>query len=180
MSKAKNIVYLALIPQKTFADVGGDWSKRHLMKMSAAVTIQLPSERFSIFTEDNVTDLIASLCNANVVIGYGNCNFDFPILEGYGARLQNVPALDLFQYIADQSGLQIPLQAALEGTFRISSESGGLDKIGYWKTGRTAKVIESCMNQAHNIRRLHLYGQQHGRIFFISVDKGRRSVKVNW
>ncbi len=78
----KNIVFFDLETQKSADEVGG-WNNKHLMRMSIGVIYSTRLGDFQVFEEDDVQELIDSLRDADLVVGYNIIGFDYPVLAGY-------------------------------------------------------------------------------------------------
>ena len=91
--KGPRIIYLDLETQRSAQEVGG-WRNCHLMKISVAGVYDTLEERFRIFREDQVDDLLGPLEKADLIVGFNIKRFDYDVIERlHGQRSQGAPHL---------------------------------------------------------------------------------------
>ena len=96
-------IYLSLTTQKSAEDVGG-WQHKHLLGLGVAVTYDTQDKRYRVYTTETVEALLASLCQADLVIGFNLRDFDYQVLQPYAtASLATLPTLALLDEV--QQGL---------------------------------------------------------------------------
>src|SRR5690606_15319768 len=79
---AENFVYFDLETRRSANDVGG-WDRKADMGMSVGVTFSTAENRYRIYDESTVQELIDELCSADLVVGFNHVSFDYEVLMGY-------------------------------------------------------------------------------------------------
>jgi len=177
---AKNIIYFDLETQKSFDEVGGRDKMRDLL-MSVGVTFSTATNRYEIFHERRVNDLIATLRRADLVVGFNIIAFDYEVLSAYSPfDLRDVPTLDLMADIYRILGRRIGLEAFATATLGCEKTAEGLQAVQWFKEGKLMEIAEYCCYDVKITRLLHEYGRQRGQVFYTDRFGQRRAVSVKW
>lgn len=172
-------VFFDLETQNTFDEVGGRFPER--LKLSVAVTYDDRHDRWGRFTEANVADLIATLQQADVVVGFNILAFDYLVLKPYTeVDLSALPSVDMLAIIARQLGFRVSLDALAAATLGEKKSADGLQAVRWWRAGRIEELFRYCEQDVHVTRRLYEFGRRYHYVEFYDKQYKLRRVPVNW
>jgi DEAD/DEAH box helicase domain-containing protein len=176
-----DIVYFDLETQRTANDVGG-WDKKHEMGMSVGVTFSTADNRYEIFPEKRVDDLIKRLQRADLVVGYNVVRFDYEVLMGYTvlALPEQLRTLDLLVDIEKSAGHRLKLEDVAQGTLGVGKIAEGLDAIRWWREGKVLEVAEYCCFDVKVTKLVHEYGASQKELFFSDRFGRRQRLEISW
>ena len=177
----REIVYFDLETQRTANDAGG-WDKKAAMGMTVGATYSSGSDRYTVYGEERIDDLIDQLRQADLVVGFNLINFDYEVLMGYTALdlAHCVPTRDLMVDIEKKIGHRIGLEAVAQSTIGCGKTADGLDAIKWWRQGRKLDVARYCCFDVKVTRLVHEYGMAHGEVFYHDRLGRKQKVKVEW
>jgi hypothetical protein len=176
-----DIVYFDLETQRTANDVGG-WDKKHEMKMSVGVTFSTAEDKYEIFPESRVDDLIKRLQRADLVVGYNVIRFDYEVLMGYTVLSlpEQLRTLDLLVDIEKAAGHRLKLEDVAQGTLGVGKIAEGLDAIRWWREGRVLEVAEYCCFDVKVTKLVHEYGAANKELFFSDRFGRKQRLEIRW
>ncbi len=176
-----DIVYFDLETQRTANDVGG-WDKKHEMLMSVGVTYSSADQKYEIFPESRVQDLISRLQRADLVVGYNVIRFDYEVLMGYTVLSlpEQLRTLDLLLDIEKAAGHRLKLEDVAQGTLGVGKIAEGLDAIRWWREGRVLEVAEYCCFDVKVTKLVHEYGAANKELFFSDRFGRKQRLEINW
>jgi DEAD/DEAH box helicase domain-containing protein len=176
-----DIVYFDLETQRTANDVGG-WDKKHEMGMSVGVTFSTADNKYEIFPESRVDDLIKRLERADLVVGYNVIRFDYEVLMGYTilALPDRLRTLDLLVDIEKSVGHRLKLEDVAQGTLGVGKVAEGLDAIRWWREGRIMDIAEYCCFDVKVTKLVHEYGAAHKELFFSDRFGRKQQMEIHW
>ncbi|MCS7063561.1 MAG: ribonuclease H-like domain-containing protein [Methylacidiphilales bacterium] len=167
-----NLVYFDLETQNAFRGALRDPSQ---LKISIAVTYTTAHRTYTIYTENEIPQLLDTLQRADAVIGYNILDFDFRVLSNYTLfDLSHIPTLDLMKDLERSIGNRIGLTAVAQATLGIGKTSDGLEAIRLWQAKQYRQVAEYCCYDVKLTRLLHEYGAYHGKIHYMN----KRTLKM--
>ncbi|TSA29210.1 MAG: helicase [Verrucomicrobiaceae bacterium] len=176
-----DIVYFDLETQRTANDVGG-WDKKHEMGMSVGVTYSSADDKYEIFPESRVQDLIGRLQRADLVVGYNILRFDYEVLMAY--TVLDLPdqlrTLDLLIDIEKSVGHRLKLEDVAQGTLGVGKVAEGLDAIRWWREGKVMQIAEYCCFDVKVTKLVHEYGAAHKELFFSDRFGRKQRMEINW
>jgi hypothetical protein len=176
-----DIVYFDLETQRTANDVGG-WDKKHEMGMSVGVTYSTADERYEIFPESRVQDLITRLERADLVVGSNVVRFDYEVLMAY--TILSLPdrlrTLDLLVDIEKAAGHRLKLEDVAQGTLGVGKVAEGLDAIRWWREGKVMEIAEYCCFDVKVTKLVHEYGVAHNELFFSDRFGRKQRLDIHW
>lgn len=177
----KDIVYFDLETQKSANDVGG-WDRKQLMKMSLGVTFSIVEEKYEIYPENRVEELIARLRRADRVVGYNILRFDYEVLMGYTVLdlPHHLSTLDLMVDVERAVGHRLGLDAVAQATLGIGKIADGLDAIRWWREGKFMEIAEYCCFDVKVTRLVHEYVLQHGELFYVDRFSRKQKILLSW
>ena len=163
------------------ADEVGGW--RHIRKMglSVAVTFSTADNAFHHYTEETVTDLIADLRAADLVVGFNVLRFDYEVLRAYTTDpLRDIPTVDMLDHIHKRLGFRVSLDNLAGATLGAAKSADGLQAVRWYKEGRIQEILDYCQQDVEVTRQLYEYGKQHKQVKFRDRRRGVRTVSVSW
>ena len=127
-AEGSRIIYLDLETQKTAQDVGG-WQNAHLMRISVAVIFDSLENRFLIFEEETISDLIDHLTKADLIIGFNIKKFDYKVLGAYSEHdLKALPTFDILEDVYKRLGFRLGLDHLAKETMKKGKTADGLPR----------------------------------------------------
>lgn len=176
----KNVVYFDLETQRSAEDVGG-WNNISQMKMSVGVTYSTAGERYQIYGEKQVDDLIRELQRADLVVGFNNLRFDYEVLHGYTALdLRQLPTLDMMVDLQNRLQHRLSLDSIATATFGVEKTAEGLQAIRWFREGRMMEIAEYCCYDVKLTRLVHEYGCQNRQLLYNNRFGKKLTVPVTW
>ena len=178
---AENFVYFDLETQRSANDVGG-WDRKADMKMSVGVTFSSAQNRYMIYDESNVQDLIEELCGADLVIGFNHLYFDYEVLMGYTVLdlREHTHNLDLMVDLEKVLQHRPKLDAVASETLGESKTAVGTDAIKWWQEGKIMAIAEYCCFDVKVTKLVHEYGARHGLVKYKNRFNQSLEVAVDW
>jgi DEAD/DEAH box helicase domain-containing protein len=162
----KNVVFFDVETQKSFDEVGGRQNIRRL-GLSAAVTYSTADETYRHYTEDMVSDLIAELKAADLVVGFNVLSFDYEVLRAYTADpLRDLPTVDMLDHIHRRLGFRVSLDNLAGATLGKRKSADGLQAVRWYKQGRIQEILDYCQQDVEVTRQLYEYGRQNKYVKF--------------
>lgn len=178
---AEDFVYFDLETQRTAADVGG-WNNKGDMRMSVGVTYSSATGKYVVYSEDRVSELIAQLSRADLVIGYNHINFDYAVLEGYHAfsLVEQCVSCDLMVDLEKVCGHRPKLESVASASLGTGKTAQGLDAIKWWREGKFLEVAEYCCYDVKVTKLIHEYGAKHGFVKYHDRFGNEQQAAVDW
>lgn len=97
-----DIVYLDLETQHSLSEVGG-WRNINKLRVSIGVTFSTALNKYIIYWEPTVHQLIHQLTKAHLIVGFNLLKFDYKVLQAYTSiHLAQLPTLDIMDYISQR------------------------------------------------------------------------------
>ena len=159
---AENFVYFDLETRRSANDVGG-WDRKSDMGMSVGVTFSSAKNRYTIYDETTVQDLIKELCEADLVIGFNHISFDYEVLMGYTILDLKYQTNNLYLMLDLESELQHrpKLDAVAGETLGENKTAMGTDAIKWWQEGRIMDIARYCCFDVKVTKMVHEYGAKN-------------------
>ena len=111
-----NLVFFDLETKKLADEVGG-WSNVSQMGLAVAVIYSTADAAYHHFTEERVPELVATLQQADRVVGFNLLRFDYGVLQPYTeVPLHELPTVDMLQHIYRTLGFRLSLDAVATAT----------------------------------------------------------------
>jgi DEAD/DEAH box helicase domain-containing protein len=155
---APRYIYLCLTTQKASDDVGG-WQHKHLLGLALAMTYDVVEDRYCIYTEETVDQLIDQLYHADGIIGFNTRDFDYQVLQAYTERpLPSLPTCAMLEDIQQALGYRLSLRHLVHETLGIDRPDDSLQTVAWYREGRTERLIELCRRDINLIRDLMRHG----------------------
>ena len=163
------ILYFDLETQLSAADVGG-WENAEDMRVSVACAYD--SAKWHFYQEQTISDLIAQIRKAVLVIGFNVKAFDYKVLSRYtDLDFEQIPTFDILDELHQQLGHRVNLDNLARATLNMENTGDGLGAINLWRARRMEELREYCQQDVEITRKVFLAGWQDG--FLLLHDKGR-------
>ena len=159
--------------QRSALEVGG-WHKAHLMRVSCGVVYDSKENRFIVYEEAQIDQLIDHLKTLDLVIGFNSKRFDYKVLNGYSDfDFMQLPAFDILEAVKDRLGFRLSLDRIAEATLGQSKSGSGLDALRWWQEGRMDLIIEYCRKDVLITRDLYLFARKNGYLLYREREGGK-------
>ncbi len=172
-------VFFDIETQNTFDEVGGRFPER--LNVSVVVTYNTADQAYHRYTEAQVPALITELQSADLVIGFNQLGFDYPVLQRYtSVVLKDLPTLDLMQKVERALGFRLGLDALASATLGEGKSSDGLQAVRWWREGRVEEIFVYCQKDVEVTKRLYEFGKKNGYVQYFDRKYQLRRVPIAW
>lgn len=176
----KNIVYFDLETQKSADEVGG-WDKISRMGVSVGVTFSSARGGYRIYGEKQISELLAELQRADLVVGFNVLRFDYEVLHGYTTfDMRQLPTLDMMVELQNTLQHRLSLDAIATATFGAEKTADGMQAIRWFKDGRLLEIAEYCCYDVKLTKLVHEYGLKHRQLHYQNRFGKKLTVPVAW
>jgi DEAD/DEAH box helicase domain-containing protein len=176
----RNIIYFDLETQKSADEVGG-WNNISRMGMSIGVTYSTAHDAYKIYGEKQVSDLLADLQRADLIVGFNNLRFDYEVLHGYTSfDLRQLPTLDMMVELQNELKHRLSLDSIATATFGVEKTAEGLQAIQWYREGKLLEIAEYCCYDVKITRLVHQYGVKHRQLHYHNRFGKKMAVPVKW
>jgi DEAD/DEAH box helicase domain-containing protein len=168
---------------KRLAQEVGGWDHIDRLGLSAAVLLDIESDTYHHFTEDQAQLLIDSILNADRMIGFNIIRFDYAVLKPYGLAISSSlieKTTDLLLDIYQTLGFRVSLDNLAAASMQTRKSADGLQAVAWYKEGKIEEVMKYCEIDVAVTKQLWEFGKEHGCVYFQDRDGRHRAVKVNW
>jgi DEAD/DEAH box helicase domain-containing protein len=173
-------VYLVLSTQKSAEDVGG-WQHKHLLGLGVAVTYDTREGQYNVYTAETVAALLASLREADLVIGFNTRDFDYQVLQPYtDVPLATLPTLAVLDEVQHALGFRLSLRHLVKETLGIERPDDSLRTLQWYQEGERERIVQQCRRDLELLRELVRYGTGTGTVFYRDQAGVRTAVPVHW
>ena len=151
----------------------------HLMRISCGVVYDSQTDKFSVYMEDQIENLIAHLKRLDLVIGFNSKRFDYKVLSGYSRfDFWQLPGYDVLESVKNRLGYRLSLDHLAEATLGARKSASGLDALRWWQQGRIEKIIDYCRVDVRITRDLYLFARENGYLMYRDRDGGKFRVPL--
>jgi DEAD/DEAH box helicase domain-containing protein len=165
---------------RKLADEVGGWHNISAMRLSLAVAYS-KEKGFLTFTEDNVSELIDLLKEADLVVGFNHIRFDYAVLKAYSAEnLKALPNLDICTEVSRTLGFRLSLDHLARFTLEKGKSGDGLDAVRWFREGRMDLLEEYCREDVIITRDLYLFGLYNGYLNYRRKNGRAARIPVEW
>jgi len=176
----KRIVTFDVETQFLANEVGG-WSHIRDMLLSAAVTYDEASDEYQYFREENTDELISTLREADLIVGYNVVRFDYEVLRHYtDDPLDDLPTLDLLVHIRRALGWRPSLDSVASATLGQRKSADGLQAVRWYRQGQLNRVLEYCKRDVEVTWQVYDFGREYGYVKCQDRQYRVHKVPVNW
>ena len=177
--RPEKVVVFDLETQRLADQVGG-W--KYIAKMGLSLGVTYSSEHgFLTFTEDNVSELIALLQDADLIVGFNQMRFDYEVLSAYSdVNLRNLPNLDILIDIHNTLGFRLKLDNLAEATLGKKKSGHGIQAVDWFRAGRMDLLEKYCRDDVEITRDLFYHGLSNRYLLFRAKNGSSTRVPINW
>ena len=162
------VLYFDLETQLSAADVGG-WENAEDMRVSVACAYD--SAEWHFYQEHNISDLIAQIRKAALVIGFNVKAFDYKVLSRYtDLEFEQIPTFDILAELHQQLGHRVSLDNLARATLSMEKTGDGFGAIDLWRARRMEELREYCQQDVEITRKVFLAGWQDGYLLYTTKD----------
>jgi DEAD/DEAH box helicase domain-containing protein len=166
--------------QKTAEEVGG-WENKHLMRLSLAVVYDVAQDIYRHFYEDQVDQLVRTLLQADLVVGFNIRKFDYRVLSAYTAEdLNRVPTFDILEDVKRLLGFRLSLDHLATHTLGERKTADGLQAVAWFREGRMDALLAYCKQDVALTRRLFEFGSENHFILYETREGQVVRLPVEW
>jgi len=174
------VFFFDLETQRSAEEVGG-WHNCHNMRLAIGVIYDAKENRFMVYEEGQVHDLISKLKKADIIIGFNIKRFDYQVLRGYEKEdLASLPTFDILEDLYARLGFRLSLSHLGEKTLGLKKMANGLQSIEWFRQGKIDKVIKYCKKDVDITRDLFEFGRQNKYILFEHRNGETARIPVSW
>lgn len=167
MSELKEIFFDLETP-KWSTEVEGGWSNIPGFGMSVAVT-WCEEKGFQTWLENDATELVGELEQADKVIGFNIVGFDYEVLSAYVPNVHELLDEKSFDILVDlkaRLGFRLKLEDVSSATLGKTKSGSPEDAVKWFRQGQIEKVVLYCQRDVELTRDIYRYGQEHGLIYY--------------
>jgi DEAD/DEAH box helicase domain-containing protein len=176
----RDVLVFDLETQRSFQDVGGRTAMRQL-GMSVGVVYSFRDDRFRAYFEAEANQLITTLRQAELVIGFNLLGFDYEVLKGYqDVPLEQAPTLDIMVDLHAKLGFRPKLDSVVQATLGAAKTADGLQALAWWKEGRLDLIEKYCSEDVRLTRDLYLFGKRNRHMLVSRYSGSPIKVVVDW
>lgn len=151
------------------------------MRVSFGVTYSTKEDRFKGYEEDDISELIAALSAADLVVGYNIIGFDYSVLSAYTKLdFSKLPTLDLMADLRRTLGFRPKLDSIAMATLKTGKSAEGLMAIKWFQEGEYGKIALYCKEDVRITRDLHWFGCKNKFVYYTDRRKRLAKALVNW
>jgi len=173
-------LYLVLSTQKSAEDVGG-WQHKHLLGLGVAVTYDTREGRYDVYTAETMPALLASLRQADLVIGFNTHDFDYQVLQPYtDVPLATLPTLAVLDEVQHALGFRLSLRHLVKETLGRERPDDSLQTLQWYQEGDRERIVQQCRRDLELLRDLVRYGAATGTVFYRDQAGVRTALPVHW
>ena len=169
------------IETKRSAQEVGGWHRAKNMGVSVAVLYDNNQQKFCVYEEEQIEELITSLFSFDLVVGFNNKRFDNKVLSAYTPKkLSTLPSFDILEVIYNQLGYRLSLDHLAEHTLGKRKQGHGLQALEWFKQGEMKKLTAYCREDVQLTKELFLFGIQQQHLLFQNKAKKKVRLPVNF
>ena len=173
-------LYLTLSTQKSAADVGG-WQHKHLLGLGVAVTYDTRAGQYNVYTAETAASLLASLREADLVIGFNTHDFDYQVLQPYSeVPLATLPTLAVLDAVQHTLGFRLSLRHLVRETLGLERPDDSLHTLQWYQAGDRERIVQQCRRDLEFLRALVRYGASTGTVLYRDAAGVRATIPVHW
>jgi len=149
-------------------EVEGGFSNIPAFGMSIAVSWD-SENNYLTWLENDASDLVQHLEQADKVIGFNIVRFDYEVLSAYVPNIHGLldgKSFDIFTDLENRLGFRLSLEVICSTTLGKSKSAKAEDAIEWYRQGQIEKVVEYCQRDVELTREIYRYGQEHGFVCY--------------
>jgi DEAD/DEAH box helicase domain-containing protein len=163
------------------ADQVGGWGNAHLMGMAIGVVWDSAGENFLSFFENQASELLRLMAEADLVVGFNLIGFDYRVLSAYDdGSLASVPTFDILQDVHRRLGFRLSLAHLAERNLGTSKSADGLQSLEWVRQGRMDLVEEYCRQDVQVTLDLFRHGLTKKALRFEDKEGHLLELGLDW
>jgi DEAD/DEAH box helicase domain-containing protein len=176
----QNVIVFDLETQYTANEVGG-WHNIRDMRLAVGVTYNIALDEYCDYTEQEAKHLIATLLEADLVVGYNVLRFDYEVLRAYTDNpLSDLPTVDMLQDLYRTLGWRPKLDDVAAATLQERKSADGLQAVRWFRQGELSKVVAYCRRDVEVTYGVYEFGQRNGYVQYHDRRWRVHRVPVKW
>ena len=183
------ILYFDLETKYSADEVGG-WGNIEDMGMSIGVIWDTTDERFHVYIEHQIQEMVDHFYRADQIVGFNHVGFDYRVVAGIRhsgshersklhTELAGLNNFDMLLELKKLLGHRLKLESIARPTLGKGKSADGLQALKWYKEGKLDKIIEYCKVDVEVTRDIHLYALEKGKLHYDSRS-GIKTVELNW
>ncbi|MDH4225354.1 MAG: ribonuclease H-like domain-containing protein [Deltaproteobacteria bacterium] len=182
------ILYFDLETKYSADDVGG-WGHIDEMGMSVGVLWDSRDQKFHVYLEHQIRQLISHLKQGDLIVGFNHVEFDHRVLSGCEPagearqrlylELVSLNNFDMLTEVKKILGHRLKLDSIARPTLQAGKSADGLQALQWYKEGKMDLIIEYCKQDVEVTRQIHEFALKQGHLFYESRS-GVRQVDLDW
>jgi DEAD/DEAH box helicase domain-containing protein len=134
-----------------------------------------------VYTAETVASLLASLREADLVIGFNTHDFDYQVLQPYSAvPLATLPTLAVLEAVQQALGFRLSLRQLVQETLGIERPDDSLRTLQWYQEGDRERLVQWCRRDLELLRALVRYGASTGTVLYREAAGVRTAIPVHW
>jgi len=153
------------------------------MRVAIVVIYITKEDKFEHYREEEITELVSKLKDADLVVGFNIKRFDYTVIQPYVSdlTLSSLPTLDMLEVVHKKLGHRVSLNSLAQGTLNSAKSADGLQSLEWFRRGEIQKVIDYCIQDVKVTRDVFLYGRKHKKVKYLDRRfKKVKSVNIDW
>lgn len=173
-------LYLTLTTQKSAEDVGG-WQHKHLLGLGLALTYDTQEQSYRVYTEETVDQLLTSLRQADLIIGFNTRDFDYQILQPYtDTALPTLPTCAMLDDVQHVLGYRLSFRHLVLETLGIERPDDSIDTLQWYRQGDMERLLQMCRRDIDLLRNLARHGCRTGSLQYRDRSGTCKPLPVSW
>lgn len=173
-------LYLCLTTQKSADEVGG-WQHKHLLGLGVAMTYDTVDEQYRVYTAETVEELLSSLHQADLIIGFNLRDFDYQVLQAYTtASLAALPTLAILDEVQHTLGYRVSFRHLIHETLGSDRPDESLQTLEWFRQGHRDRIVQYCRRDIAYLRALVHHGAHAGHLWYRDGTNARQALAVHW
>jgi DEAD/DEAH box helicase domain-containing protein len=173
-------VYLCLTTQKSADEVGG-WQHKHLLGLGVAVTYNTQDGQYRTYTAETVEDLLVSLGQADLIIGFNLRDFDYQVLQPYTSiSLTALPTVAILDEVQQALGYRLSFSHLVQEILGVDRPDESLQTLQWFRQGNRDRIVQYCRRDIAHLRALVQHGGHAGHLMYRDRANVRQALAVHW
>jgi DEAD/DEAH box helicase domain-containing protein len=173
-------LYLSLTTQKSAEDVGG-WQHKHLLGLGLAMTYDTQEQSYHVYTEETVDQLLTTLRQADLIIGFNTRDFDYQVLQPYtDTTLPTLPTCAMLDDVQHVLGYRLNFRHLVLETLGIERPDDSIDTLQWYRQGDIERLLHVCRRDIDLLRDLVCHGYRTGSLEYRDRSGTRKTLPVSW
>jgi len=152
------------------------------LNVSIAVTYNSLTNKYSVYTNEDIYLLVDELLTTDLVIGINLLSFDYPVLEKYDENIDfgELNTLDILDELHQKLGFRVSLSKMASATLDDDKIGSGLEAVNFYKNGEFMELVDYCKQDVILTRKIYEFGKAKGYIKYQDNKRGIQKVNVDW